>query len=253
MPRLRSTLQSMDTTHLILLFLPVGLIAFLYSSVGHAGASGYIATMTLFGLAPTVVRPTSLVLNILVASIGTFQFWRAVISRRNYSGHSRCFPFRRIRLRLPATVCFGSPNFDRRCAAFFRRAPGVSPKRPTANDPPVASGGDQYRSRAWFSFRPNWNWRRNISHAAIAVLSMGTHPPGRGCFGVVHLGELDRRAGWPLYKSSVNSFARSHSRAGGDRGRDCGIAFGQQAFCCLGDFVFIGDRPTYRGDEIAFH
>src|SRR6266571_1666608 len=67
----------MDTTHLVLLFLAIGLIAFLYSSVGHAGASGYIATMTLFGIAPTVIRPTALVLNILVASIGAFQFWRA--------------------------------------------------------------------------------------------------------------------------------------------------------------------------------
>src|SRR5881398_3951731 len=67
----------MDATHLILLFLAIGVIAFLYSSVGHAGASGYIATMTLFGIAPTVIRPTALVLNILVASIGAFQFWRA--------------------------------------------------------------------------------------------------------------------------------------------------------------------------------
>ncbi len=67
----------MDPAHLILLFLAIGLIAFLYSSVGHAGASGYIATMTLFGIAPTVIRPTALVLNILVASIGAFQFWRA--------------------------------------------------------------------------------------------------------------------------------------------------------------------------------
>src|SRR5213596_673114 len=67
----------MDTTHLIFLFLAVGVIAFLYSSVGHAGASGYIAMMTLFGLAPGVIRLTALVLNILVASIGTFQFWRA--------------------------------------------------------------------------------------------------------------------------------------------------------------------------------
>ena len=67
----------MDTTHFVLLFLAVGLIALLYSSVGHAGASGYIATMTLFGLAPGIIRPTALVLNILVASIGTFQFWRA--------------------------------------------------------------------------------------------------------------------------------------------------------------------------------
>src|SRR5881409_4019858 len=67
----------MDATHLILLFLAIGLVAFLYSSVGHAGASGYIATMTLFGVAPTIIRPTALVLNILVASIGAFQFWRA--------------------------------------------------------------------------------------------------------------------------------------------------------------------------------
>src|SRR5881397_1747484 len=67
----------MDTTHLVLLFLGIALIAFLYSSVGHAGASGYIAIMTLFGIAPTVIRPTALVLNILVASIGAFQFWRA--------------------------------------------------------------------------------------------------------------------------------------------------------------------------------
>jgi uncharacterized membrane protein YfcA len=66
-----------DTTHLALLSLAIALIAFLYSSVGHAGASGYIATMTLFGLAPTIIRPTALVLNILVASIGAFQFWRA--------------------------------------------------------------------------------------------------------------------------------------------------------------------------------
>src|SRR5438105_14687499 len=69
--------MNMDYTQLILLFFAIGVIAFLYSSVGHAGASGYIATMTLFGIAPTAIRPTALVLNILVASIGAFQFWRA--------------------------------------------------------------------------------------------------------------------------------------------------------------------------------
>ena len=52
-------------------------VAFLYSSVGHAGASGYIAVMSLVGLAPVVIKPTALVLNILVASIVTWQFWRA--------------------------------------------------------------------------------------------------------------------------------------------------------------------------------
>lgn len=52
-------------------------IAFLYSSVGHAGASGYIAAMTLFGLAASVIKPAALVLNILVASLAAWQFWRA--------------------------------------------------------------------------------------------------------------------------------------------------------------------------------
>src|SRR6266576_4612267 len=67
----------MDATHFILLFCAIGLIAFLYSSVGHAGASGYIAIMTLWGIAPAIIRPTALVLNILVAFIGAVQFWRA--------------------------------------------------------------------------------------------------------------------------------------------------------------------------------
>ena len=66
-----------DTTQLILLLAGVTLVAFLYSSVGHAGASGYIAVMTLCGLSASFIRPTALILNILVASIGSFQFWRA--------------------------------------------------------------------------------------------------------------------------------------------------------------------------------
>src|SRR2546423_8224423 len=67
----------MDTTEIILLCLAIAVTEFLYSSVGHAGASGYIATMTMFGIITTVIRPTTLVLNILVATIGSFQFWRA--------------------------------------------------------------------------------------------------------------------------------------------------------------------------------
>jgi uncharacterized membrane protein YfcA len=63
----------------VLIFLAVVMfgVAFLYSAVGHAGASGYIAVMTLFGLAPASIKPTALLLNILVASIGAWQFWRA--------------------------------------------------------------------------------------------------------------------------------------------------------------------------------
>ncbi|MFN0184570.1 MAG: sulfite exporter TauE/SafE family protein [Aquabacterium sp.] len=55
----------------------VFVIAVLYSSVGHAGASGYIAVMTLLGLAPEAIKPAALALNILVAAIAAWQFRRA--------------------------------------------------------------------------------------------------------------------------------------------------------------------------------
>ena len=51
-------------------------VAVLYSSVGHAGASGYIAAMTLLGFAPEQIRPTALALNLLVGGIGLVRFWR---------------------------------------------------------------------------------------------------------------------------------------------------------------------------------
>lgn len=67
----------MAVESLLLLTAGVFVIAVLYSSVGHAGASGYIAVMSLLSLAPAEIKPMALALNILVASIGSWQFWRA--------------------------------------------------------------------------------------------------------------------------------------------------------------------------------
>src|SRR6185369_8261929 len=55
--------------------------AALYTSVGHAGASAYIAFMALFSVAPAVMRPTALTLNILVASFTSFRYARAGLFR----------------------------------------------------------------------------------------------------------------------------------------------------------------------------
>lgn len=51
--------------------------AVLYSSVGHAGASGYMAVLALWGMAPETMKPTALTLNILVATIAATKFYRA--------------------------------------------------------------------------------------------------------------------------------------------------------------------------------
>lgn len=66
----------METTA-IFIILAIFIVAVMYSSVGHGGASGYLALMAFFAVAPEVTRPTALVLNLFVASIGTVQFYRA--------------------------------------------------------------------------------------------------------------------------------------------------------------------------------
>jgi hypothetical protein len=60
-------------------FLAAGTLvaAFLYASVGHGGASAYIAAMAIAGVAPAEMRPVALQLNVLVSAIATYKFWRA--------------------------------------------------------------------------------------------------------------------------------------------------------------------------------
>lgn len=59
------------------LALLIFIAALLYSSVGHAGASAYLAAMALLGVAPAVMKPTALALNILVAVVAFTKFYRS--------------------------------------------------------------------------------------------------------------------------------------------------------------------------------
>jgi uncharacterized protein len=80
-------MPDISTTQLLLaacLFLG----ATLYTSVGHAGASAYLAAMALFNIPMATMRPTALVLNILVASFGAIRFIKAGLFR--WRG---CWPF----------------------------------------------------------------------------------------------------------------------------------------------------------------
>ncbi len=67
----------MATADLLTLCALVFVAALLYSMVGHGGASGYLAAMALVGVAPAVMKPTALTLNVFVATVGTIQFVRA--------------------------------------------------------------------------------------------------------------------------------------------------------------------------------
>ena len=64
----------LDNIYLFLLILPI--VSFLYSSVGHGGASGYLALMALFSFAPETMKPTALLLNLFVAGISFYYYFR---------------------------------------------------------------------------------------------------------------------------------------------------------------------------------
>src|SRR2546423_3667962 len=66
----------MDATTVAALAILFLLGAALYSSVGHGGASAYIAAMALFSVAPETMKPTALALNLLVAGFGAWRYWR---------------------------------------------------------------------------------------------------------------------------------------------------------------------------------
>jgi uncharacterized protein len=76
----------METTEIIIPVLFV--VALLYSSVGHGGASGYLATMALLGIAPASMKSTALILNLFVSAIAFISFYKA-----NYFKFKLLWPF----------------------------------------------------------------------------------------------------------------------------------------------------------------
>ncbi len=60
-----------------LLFAAVFTVAFFYSSVGHGGATGYLAALAVLGIAPASAKVAVLVTNVLVASVALWRFWKA--------------------------------------------------------------------------------------------------------------------------------------------------------------------------------
>ncbi|HEX6073268.1 MAG TPA: sulfite exporter TauE/SafE family protein [Sphingomicrobium sp.] len=70
----------MDAATIIGMAMLMAIAAALYSSVGHGGASAYLAIMALFSVAPATMRPTALALNLLVAGFGAWRYWSKGLS-----------------------------------------------------------------------------------------------------------------------------------------------------------------------------
>jgi uncharacterized protein len=103
----------MDTTVLFYGLLLV--VAFLYASVGHGGASGYLALMAIFGMAPEVMKPTALLLNLFVSLTAFIQYFRG--------GHFKWNIFWPLALAsVPFAYLGGLVNID---AAIYKKLLGI--------------------------------------------------------------------------------------------------------------------------------
>ena len=70
-------MHNLTALNWIILLAVVLTVAFFYSSVGHGGATGYLAALALIGIAPSSARVAVLITNVLVASVAWWRFWRA--------------------------------------------------------------------------------------------------------------------------------------------------------------------------------
>lgn len=106
----------MSTETIIIASILFLIIAIIYSSVRQAGSSGYLAIMALLSLAPETIKPTSLILNIVVASIASFQYIKS-----NYFNRKIFLPL--IITSIPAAFLGGyltiSPKYFKLIAGLF--------------------------------------------------------------------------------------------------------------------------------------
>ena len=63
-----------EYVYIFLLILPI--VSFLYASIGHGGASGYLALMAIFSVTPELMKPTALLLNLFVAAIAFYYYYK---------------------------------------------------------------------------------------------------------------------------------------------------------------------------------
>jgi Sulfite exporter TauE/SafE len=155
------------------------IIAVLYSAVGQAGGTGYVALMGLAGFAPAIIKPTALSLNVMVSAIGCARFHRLRLLtwRTAYPFAVLGLPFSLLggTLHLPpaayqpvagALLLVAGSQMAR--TAFARKA--LDDAAPAT---PPFIGSLLPRRGYWAGIRGDRRWRRYLSCAACAVAWVG--------------------------------------------------------------------------------
>jgi hypothetical protein len=176
-------------------------ISILYACVGQAGASGYIAAMALFGFAPAAIKPTALVLNVLVSAVVSLRFYRA-----GFFSWRLFLPF--AVASVPPALLGGYITLPPACVRLsFRRSASCcggaflcSPRLSFvfhfhAEPPGRISCGQQ----CWLACGANGHRWRCPHHPPSALLPLGAGEAGSCGFRCLHIRQLSgsaHRASW---------------------------------------------------------
>ena len=100
----------------MLYFIGIALIAFLYSIVGHAGASGYIACMVIFDKPVSLIKPTALILNLAASTLNSIRFCGDGHLKKNILVN---FLIPILLVSIPSTIVGGNLNITDTLLRYF--------------------------------------------------------------------------------------------------------------------------------------
>ena len=100
----------------MLYFIGIALIAFLYSIVGHAGASGYIACMVIFDKPVSLIKPTALILNLAASTLNSIRFCGDGHLKK-YTLYNFLIPI--LLVSIPSTIVGGNLNITDTLLRYF--------------------------------------------------------------------------------------------------------------------------------------
>jgi hypothetical protein len=168
----------------------VGLTAVLYSSVGHGGASGYLAAMALLGVAPAVMKPAALLMNIVVTLLVSVRLYRA-----GYFRWDVFWPFAVSSVPMAFVgggVRIADPIYKYvvGVAAYRSRQPVDQEPRSGKSVPAQSMGGDAPGRDSRVCLGSDWRGRGNLPESTAAIHALGNRAHNRRRLGRLYFGQL---------------------------------------------------------------
>ena len=173
-------------------YLLLPFVAFLYASVGHGGASGYLALMALFSFSPDEMRPLALLLNLLVSAVAFYHYFK-----RGYFKAGLFWPF--ALTSIPMAFIGGNLQLESKLYQIIlgvllliavMRLLNLFGHEASKLKAFSSLAGTVHWSVNWFCLRFDRNRWRDHTYSRHSAPALGRYEGSGSCFGTIHLGKL---------------------------------------------------------------